>query len=65
MPTAIESNPELILATQLALTKAECDRYKQLYEQTLTQLNQEQAAHAKTKDNLLKILGDAIASSRS
>jgi len=49
------------LSTELEIDR---DRYKQLYEQALAQLKQEQADHAKTKVNLLKILGDTIAVSK-
>jgi len=52
------------LAELSAELKIDRDRYKQLYEQALARLKQEQADHAKTKVNLLKILGDTIAVSK-
>ncbi len=46
---------------QINQTNTDAAYWKQRYEETLVALQQEQIAHAKTKDNLLKILGDAIA----
>lgn len=66
MPTntisASKPESQLGLAAQLLRAQADRDRWKQLYEETLEALKQEQIAHAQTKENLLKILGDTIAS---
>ncbi|NJL42734.1 MAG: hypothetical protein HC935_03895 [Pseudanabaena sp. SU_2_4] len=46
---------------RLLVCESDCDRYQKLYTETLDLLKQEQADHAKTRDSLLKIIGDTIA----
>jgi hypothetical protein len=49
------------LVNKLRHYKAESDRLKLRYQELQEALNREQEAHAQTKRNLLKILGDTIA----
>ncbi|CAN1210473.1 hypothetical protein TUMEXPCC7403_09775 [Tumidithrix helvetica PCC 7403] len=53
------------LVNQLRKYKSESERWKLLYQDTLEALQREQEAHAQTKSNLFKILGDAIAARTS
>jgi hypothetical protein len=41
-------------------TRAERDRYRQLYEETLATLTAEQQAHRRTRTNLLQALRDVL-----
>jgi hypothetical protein len=50
------------LVDRLRKYRVESDRWKLLYQETLDALHREQEAHAQTKHNLFKILGDAIGS---
>lgn len=59
MSAASRLNQEVNSSVNQTITDAAY--WKQMYEETLVALKQEQIAHTKTKDNLLKILGDAIA----
>jgi predicted nucleic acid-binding Zn-ribbon protein len=45
---------------RLLVCESDCDRYQKLYTETLDLLKQEQADHIKTRDSLLKIIGDTI-----
>jgi chromosome segregation ATPase len=47
--------------TRLSLCESERDHLRKLYTETLNLLKQEQADHTKTRDSLLKIIGDTIA----
>ncbi|MFQ3680064.1 MAG: hypothetical protein SNJ60_06110 [Pseudanabaenaceae cyanobacterium] len=48
------------LARALLETRAERDRYRKLYEETLAALTAEQQAHRRTRNNLLQALRDAL-----
>ncbi len=48
------------LAQALLATRAERDRYRQLYEETLAALTAEQQAHRRTRTNLLQALRDVL-----
>jgi len=48
------------LAQVLLETRAERDRYRQLYEETLATLTAEQQAHRRTRTNLLQALRDVL-----
>ncbi|MGQ9865124.1 MAG: hypothetical protein ACUVSQ_02390 [Pseudanabaenaceae cyanobacterium] len=48
------------LAQALLATRAERDRYRQLYEETLAALQAEQQAHRRTRTNLLQALRDVL-----
>ncbi len=67
-PLYKDTEAELEAKTErLLVCESDCDslrdanrRYQKLYAETLDALKQEQADHIKTRDSLLKIIGDTI-----
>jgi multidrug resistance efflux pump len=61
-----DTEAELEAKTErLLVCESDCDLYQKLYTETLDALTQEQADHIKTRDSLLKIIGDTITNQRS
>ncbi len=48
------------LVAQLAVYRAECDRLQAQCDRLYEELQQEREAHAQTRENFLKILGDTV-----